>query len=230
MATLRPPDPTYSAVIFDLDETLIDSRPAWCYTLEETVMSVCHRRVDAKLLVAEYRHRPWRDALAIVVDAPDERQRCEELCERIGGRSAVKRLLVFDGVGMALDEIRGQRIEVGVISRLPHALALKQAQATGLDRFVTVLSPTPVSGSWEVAERAADCLAYFGRPAESCLFVGAAAGDVEAGGAIGLAAAQAGWAYLPGESDRGLARPHTVLDALAYGLDARGLPLRTVAS
>ena len=122
-------------------------------------------------MVEEYRRRPWRDSLAILLDDADERRRAEELCERIAGRSAMKRLLVFDGTGMALDEIRGGRIEIGAISRLPHATALKQAQATGVDRFLTVLSATPEGEGWDAGARAAECLSYLGREPDACVFV-----------------------------------------------------------
>ena len=139
-------------------------------------MSVANRRIDARPLVEEYHRRPWRDSLAIVLDDAEERRRAEELCERIAGRSAMKRLLVFEGTGMALDDVRAARIEIGAISRLPHAVALKQTQATGVDRFLTVLSATPEGEAWAVGTRAAECLSYFGREAEGCVFVGAEAG------------------------------------------------------
>ncbi len=219
-------EPAFRSVIFDLDETLIDSRTAWRYTLEETLRSVSNRRIDTAPLVEEYHRRPWRDSLAILIDDAEEQQRAEALCERIAGRSAMKRLLVFDGTGMALDEIRGARVEIGVISRLPHAVALKQSQATGLDRFLTVLSATPAEEGWDVAARAQDCLAYFGREAATCVFIGNGEYDLKAAHGLGMLALQAGWADADAEATQPLADPAAAAALLLHGPRRGGLPLQ----
>lgn len=189
-------------------------------------MSVSNRRIDAGPLVEEYRRRPWRDSLAIVLDEPEARRRGEALCVRIAARSAMKRLLVFDGVGMALDEIRAARIEIGAISRRPHAIALKQAQATGIDRFLTVLSATAAEEPWDAAARASECLAWLGRASREGLFVGAGRDDIEAVRALALDAVRAEW--MPAAADEGgggLSAPAAVPALLLRGNGARGLPL-----
>jgi phosphoglycolate phosphatase-like HAD superfamily hydrolase len=181
------------AAIFDLDRVLLDTSRAWRYTIEEAVAMATGRRVDAGPLVDEYRLRPWTHALSILVPASPELARCEELCRQMTARSGMKRLLVYDGIGMGLDALRAARIEMGAISRSPHPIALKQVQSTGLDRFLTVLSATPEHEPWQPNERITRCLRFVEREPRDAAFIGAAEADLEAAGAMGLWALAAGW-------------------------------------
>jgi beta-phosphoglucomutase-like phosphatase (HAD superfamily) len=159
------------AVILDLDEALLDSRRAWQYTLEEALVSVTGRRMDVSGLVEEYRRRPWREALSIVIPDARDRQRCETLCGLLYERSGMKKLLVHDGIGMALDELRGRRIEIGAVSRQAHAVAIRQIESTGLERFLSVLAATPAGERWEAPARVQQCLAFLERTPQEAAFV-----------------------------------------------------------
>ena len=146
--------------VFDLDEVLIDSRRAWQYAIEESVAALCGRRIAAAALVSEYRRRPWAHALSILVDEAELRARAADLAQEMYERSALKRLLVHEGIGMGLDRVRSHRIEVGAITRLPHGFALKQVQSTGLDRFITVLAATPDREPWAPHARITQCRTF----------------------------------------------------------------------
>lgn len=181
------------AIIFDLDEVLLDSRRAWQYAVEESITSVCARRIDAGLLADEYRRRPLRHPLAVLVSDPAQLDRCEQLCREIFYRSGMKRLLVHDGISMALDRLRARRVEAGAISREPHAVALKQIQSTGLDRFLSVLAATPEHEPWDPGERFAHCLAFLGYDPSACVYISAEPADMEAIKPTGCSCLAAGW-------------------------------------
>ena len=146
--------------VFDLDEVLIDSRRAWQYAIEESVAALGGRRISAGALVAEYRRRPWAHALSILVDDAGLRVRAASLAQEMYERSALKRLLVHEGIGMALDRVRSHRIEIGAVTRLPHGFALKQVESTGLDRFITVLAATPDGEPWDLPARITQCRTF----------------------------------------------------------------------
>ena len=164
--------PAVRAVIFDLDECLIDSRAAWAYAVEQALVAVTGQQLRASRdLVTEYRHRPWRHVFAVLCADTTQAQRCCEIAEAMFHRSALKRLLVFEGIGMALDALRASRIQIGAISRLPHSQAIKQIDSTGLDRFVVVLSPTPDNQKWAPAARIDEVVGYLGRNRDDTVVV-----------------------------------------------------------
>jgi phosphoglycolate phosphatase-like HAD superfamily hydrolase len=164
--------PRPRALIFDLDEALLDRRNAWQYAVEESIAAVCGERLTARDLVAEYRLRPWSHALSVLVADRHRQAAVERACATIYERSAMKRLLVHEGIGVALDAVRAQRVEMGAISREPHRIAIKQIESTGLDRFLAVLSPTPKREPWDVADRLRDCARFLQREPASTTFVG----------------------------------------------------------
>lgn len=185
--------PMPRAVVFDLDETLLDRRPAWRYALEQAVISVSGAHVDAGALVDDYHNRPVSHAIAILVGNPQDRAECQRHWREVFYRSALKRLLVQEGVGMGLDRLRGARVEIGAISREPHVIARRQVESTGLERFVAALSATPEGTAWAPAERLADCLGFLGYPPAECAFISANPDDLEAAAAAGWRPFSAGW-------------------------------------
>ncbi|MCC7365211.1 MAG: HAD hydrolase-like protein [Dehalococcoidia bacterium] len=183
----------FRAVIFDLDEVLLAREGAWRYTVEEAVASVTGRRIDTRALAAEYRARPWRHVLSVVVDDAHARLECEELCAEMFARSGLKRLLVHEGIGMALDHVRAARVEMGAISREPHSVAVKQVQSTGLDKFLAVLAASP-EGRWDPVARLEQAIAFLEYPVEACAFVSGDALDLAAAARAGFTAVGAEWA------------------------------------
>ncbi len=186
--------PAPKAVIFDLDEALLDRRRAWQFAIEEAVAVVSGQRISAAPLLEEYRLRPWSHALSIILDSPEERRRCAALCSQMFERSSLKRLLVHEGTGMGLDQLRGEAIEIGAISRERHSLALKQLQSTGLDKFVTVLAATPEGGEWSIVSRIEQCLAFLERSPGQVAFISGDGRDLAAASARGSVAFEACWA------------------------------------
>jgi phosphoglycolate phosphatase-like HAD superfamily hydrolase len=204
----------FRSVIFDFDEALLVSAAAWRYTIEEAVASVTGRRVDAAPLAEDYRRRPWRQALSVVLDDSDEVRRCEELCPEIMARSAMKRLTLHEGLGMALDRLRGARIELGAISREPHAIALPQAQSTGLDRFLTVLASTAACDPWDARARLGQCLSFLGYEPAQCLFVSPDARDREEARSAGFHAWPAAWVCNARPAGSGPSTPSALCEAI----------------
>jgi phosphoglycolate phosphatase-like HAD superfamily hydrolase len=202
------------AVVFDLDEVLLDRARAWQYALEEGVAMACGRRIDGGPLVEEYLRRPWKHAVAVVVADAALRDSCEAACEEIYQRGAQKRLLVHDGVGMGLDWVRSAQLPIGVISREPHSVALKQLQSTGLDRFMAVLSPTAAGVPWDSGARVSECISYLQFEARQCVFISGDDCDLEAAEQLGCQGMLAAWAGRGGGSRPAVTTPAMLGPAL----------------
>lgn len=184
---------SYDCVIFDLDETLIDDRTAWCYTIEEAILSTLGKRIDPHPLLEEYRTRPWEDVISLLIENREIQQACLALCLRMERRSSLKHLLVFDGIGMALDKIR-DLTEIGVISRWPYSEATKRIQSTGLDRFFTAIIGTDENKSWDPSLQFSECYNLLGHEKSSSLYIGGETFDINSIISHGSVAISAGWA------------------------------------
>ena len=214
MGLARGQRPHPRAIIFDLDRCLIDSRNAWQFCVEESLSVVLDRRLSAKALVEEYHTRPWRDAMGILVESAEEAVRCAQLCNTMYARSAMKKLLVHEGISMALDHLRGEQIELGAISRLPHGIAVKQVQSTGLDRFIAVLSATQPDAPWQPGARAAECLAFLEASAGNSAFMSGDSHDRARLAADGLAVFDAGWAPGDAHGEGAITAPSGMLEVV----------------
>ncbi len=189
---MRRPPGQFQAVVVDLDEVLLLREPAWRYALEEAVAATTGRRVDASGISAEYRFRPWRHALSVILDDDADLPRVEPLCRDIYERSAMKRLLVQDGIGMVLDRFRGEGVEVAAVSREPHNIARRQIESTGIDRFLSALSARGDSTE-DIMDAVDDCLAFMEHETTRCALVSPDVRVLRIAKARGLCCFEAAW-------------------------------------
>ena len=131
--------------------------------------------------------------ISLLIESREMQQACLALCLRMEQRSSLKHLLVFDGIGMALDKIR-DLTEIGVISRWPYSEATKRIQSTGLDRFFTAIIGTDKNKSWDPSLRFNECYNLLGYEKSSSLYIGGETPDIKSIISHGSVAISAGWA------------------------------------
>lgn len=175
--------------VFDLDEVLLDKRAAWTYTIEQSLLSVTGARVDPTLLAAEYRHRPWREALRVLEVNGEHVRAAADLCGKMWERSALKRITVHEGIGMALAALLAGGVSMAAVTSVPLPLASRQAQAAGVDRFLVALEPHPedVGGYARIAQ-------LFRVGSAGVAFVSGDQTSLDAAAMEGLRPFQAAWA------------------------------------
>ncbi|MGD9933941.1 MAG: HAD family hydrolase [Dehalococcoidia bacterium] len=200
-------------MVVDLDEVLLLREPAWRYAIEEAVAATTGQRVDASRISAEYRFRPWRHALSVILNDAADLPRVEPLCRDIYERSAMKRLLVQDGIGMVLDRFRGEGVEVAAVSREPHHIARKQIESTGIDRFLAALSARG-EGTEDVLLAVEDCLAFMEHEISRCALVSPDVQVLRVAEARGLRCFEAAWGHSASGAFPAFGAPHELLTLL----------------
>ncbi|GIW13365.1 MAG: hypothetical protein KatS3mg062_0804 [Tepidiforma sp.] len=209
-------------VVFDLDRALVDSRPAFAYTIEEAVAAVTGRRLSARDLADAYHTRPWRDALRVLLDDPRQRDAAEALCLQYAERSALKRLLVFEGIGMALDELRAEQIDMAAITRLPYPLARKHIESTGLDRFLAVVIPP--AAAFDPAAQLAECYRLLETDPAGSAFVGPGRIERQAAQRAGAIAFVSAWSVEPDPGELTITSPAGMKEAILRRWEGRPQP------
>lgn len=193
-----------SAVVFDLDGTLVDSAPDYVAALNELLDADGQPAVDFTIA----RNRVSRGAYALLdlgfgpsQKTPERMRLRERLLEIYGGR-LTRSSTLFDGVENLLDTIEQRGITWAIATNKPTFLTLPVLKHFGLERRSAGLvcgdtlqrpkpAPDPILHVCQMANI---------DPA-TAVMVGDASCDIEAGHAAGLTTVVATYGYIAAEID-----------------------------
>ncbi|MFW5926911.1 MAG: HAD family hydrolase [Wenzhouxiangella sp.] len=189
-----------SAVLFDLDGTLVDSAPDLLGALDQVLAERGLPASDHERL----RHHASRGAAGILEAglgaSVDDRTRRAFLDHY--GRNLWCRTRPFEGIEAMLEALAGRGIPMGVVTNKISRFADPViAHAGWTEYFGCVIAGDRVDRPKPDPEGVLEACRQLGVTPGRCLFVGDDRRDVIAGRAAGVVTLIAGWGYLPPGED-----------------------------
>ena len=206
--------PLFSAVLFDLDGTLLDTAPDFYRVLVEIQRRRNHPPIDYGLMRTCASDGSRAMLKLAFGEATPEAQLDPLVTEFLDLYAAdpVAHGALFEGIDEVLLQLEQQQIPWGLVTNKPRNLSeivLRNLQLT--ERCSVLVCPEDVSKSKPSPEGLVLAAEELGLSAEKCLYLGDHQRDIDAGRAAGMTTIACGFGYLkPGESAHDWSADHLV--------------------
>ncbi len=189
----------FSAVLFDLDGTLLDTLADIAHSANRVLADLGFPTHD----IDAYRHFVgeglivlFRKALPADVNADEVMPRCAERFREAYGREWNVRTRPYDGIRELLDALTARPIEMAVLSNKPDAFTKKCVQEYLPEyRFQVVLGQRDSVPRKPDPAGAVEIVNEMGIPAEQFLYLGDSSIDMQTATAAGMYAVGALWGF-----------------------------------
>lgn len=186
-------------VLFDLDGTLVDTAPDMGYALNALLHEYGRESLEAAVI------RPWvshgsRGLIGLGFDEQPGGERFEEYKTRFLAlyehRVCVESRL-FEGMDAVIDFLDERRSPWGIVTNKPHYLTMALLEALNLHaRAACVVSGDTIAERKPHPAPLLHACRQLGRAPDTCIYVGDAQRDIEAGTRAGMATLVALFGYI----------------------------------
>jgi HAD superfamily hydrolase (TIGR01549 family) len=219
--------PMVTAIVFDMDGTLVDSSVLLPRVYIETVEAAGGPRLSDEAVVAAYRVGPPAAMLTYLLGRPATEQDVDDYHARL--RAAAAEFAAYQGIAEVLDALRG-RVRLAVFTGASlDACRLLLDSSKLLPYFEVLVGGDEVSRPKPYPDGIHLACERLGVAAEEAAYVGDAPNDLEAARRSGALAVAAAWGhqYRSGErADHVLSRPGDLLGLLGSVRSERMQPGR----
>jgi phosphoglycolate phosphatase len=225
--------PITTAVLFDLDGTLLDTAPDMVATLDELLREHSRDPLPFELARSHVSNGSLGLLRLAFGELPDaERRRLQLRFFDLYDQRLAATTRLFEGMAETLAAIEAAAIPWGVVTNKPARFTEPLLERLELrERCACVISGDTVSERKPHPMPLLRALELISADASSAVYVGDAARDIVAGRAAGMRTVAALYGYIPADdlpaawgADHDIRRPVELLDVLEIGL---GLPGRT---
>ena len=210
-----------SAVLFDLDGTLVNSAPDLAFALNSVLEEQGREPVPFEDIRPVAGHGS-RGLLGLGFGITPEDERYPALQQRfleIYQANLSRETALFDGMEKVLNTIEEQGMKWGIITNKPSFLTQPVVDALGLsDRTNCIVSGDTTTHSKPHPEPMLYACDIINTPSEQCLYIGDAKRDIDAGKSVNMQTIAVRYGYLgkydiieDWQSDQIIEHPHEIL-------------------
>lgn len=209
-----------TAVLFDLDDTLLDSFTARVAALHAAFESHGLGHLSAEDLVRRLHGRQYAEALADLCGGPETAGAVLSAYREAYWRKRPGLIRLFSGIPEAVQRLHSSRVKLGVVTQKERAFNLEGRLAGAAQELVEVGLGEAISltiGFEDVSRHKPDpegvflALQRLGAEPEETLFVGDSAADMAAAQAAGCWSVHATWGIPHGGPGLNGIKPHDVI-------------------
>lgn len=205
--TVTDTDGRFSAALFDLDGTILDSAADFAVIITALCAENGWPQPSAQALhqtVSSGARAMLTLASGVTDSAPEFSALLETFLERYRKQINNPAATLYPGMATLLQSLNEQGIPWGIVTNKPHRFSEPLLAALGIHQQCQVLvCPDHVKASKPSPEPLLLAAKQLDLPAENCIYVGDHHRDIQAGQAAGMATVAAAYGYLPAPDDSG---------------------------
>lgn len=183
--------PSYKAVVFDLDGTIVDSVELIIVSFQHAIREVLGREISREESII-WVGRPLREQMALF--SPEHADELVAAYREFNHREHDRMLKLYDGVLNLLDGLRSARTKLGLVTSKSRYTTQMAFDLTGIESYFDASVCADESpGNKPSPEPILACLEQLGADAGDAAYVGDSPADLQAARAAGVRAIAVTW-------------------------------------
>jgi pyrophosphatase PpaX len=189
--------PPYSAVVFDLDGTVVDSVELIIVSFQHAIHEVLGREISREDAVA-WVGRPLREQMELF--SPEHADQLVEVYREFNHREHDRMLKLYEGIQHLLEGLRGAGVKIGLVTSKSRLTTQMAFDLTGIESyFDATVCADEAAGNKPSPAPILACLEELGVDPSAAAYVGDSPSDIQAALAAKVAAIAVTWGVFPAE-------------------------------
>jgi len=189
--------PTYKAVVFDLDGTVVDSVELIVVSFQHAIREVLGREISWEDAIA-WVGRPLREQMEFF--SPERADELVESYREFNHREHDRMLTLYEGMQQLLEGLRSAGVKVGLVTSKSRFTTQMAFDLTGIEEYFDAsVCADEASGNKPSPAPILACLGQLGVAPGGAAYVGDSPADIHAAMSAGVASIAVSWGVFPVE-------------------------------